>query len=912
MARSRNERGRLSGGLLFLLILGILALTFARTLAGWLLDYQWWKEIGQTSTWISMLIYGSGPALLACVIAFAVFWIAHARGMKSAGARLLENRTYARISTLVILLIAIFLGSASVDSWTVVRFFGGRGINDPSQWRDPVFGHPLSFYLFELPFYSAMLHVLLAVCIAGMLIYWITGHLWNLRSRFPQMAAGDINLEMTGATLTKAFESVFLRGMLSVLLLAIAGYFLLSRYDLLLTDHGFMTGADWVAVTIRLPFAWLSAAAAILAAALIWTKARRVAALLILVPVIGGIVPSVINALYVRPNEITIQKPYIQQHIEATRAAYGLGRHTTERVFPARVEAPIDVQKNRILLDNVRLWDWRAFHDTVSQVQPLRPYTFSDTDVDRYTIEGQLRQLLLSPRELDLNQLGDARSRWINPHFVYTHGYGLVLAEANRITPNGLPHLLIKDAPPVVTESSLKLSRPELYYGQEVHEPVFVRTEQPEFNYPSGSENVHTKYEGTGGFVMSGPLTKIAAAVVYGDFNIVLTNQLTSQSRMMIHRNVLERLRTAAAFINWDSDPYLVIAADGRLFWIVDGYLTSNAHPYSHRVSTRGIGAFNYIRNSVKATIDAYNGTLRLYVFDETDPIIRSYRNLLPDLFSPMSSMPADLRAHARFPEVLFRAQAEIYRTYHMRDPEAFYNKADLWDIARWVKGQESKPEPLDPMYVIATLPGEASPEFLLMTPFTPRNKDNLIGLMMARCDGDKLGETQVLLLSKQEILLGPMQVEARINQDQNISKDLTLWNQQGSQVLRGQMSVLPIDDTFIYVEPIYIQAKEARMPQMKKVVVAAGNTLIYADTYDQALAQLGGLAQSAPPTAAPPPASAPVKTTTSLAPVPSATPDVRMQAVREHLRRYRELSSQGKWADAGKELEAIEGLVKQ
>jgi uncharacterized membrane protein (UPF0182 family) len=400
---------------------------------------------------------------------------------------------------------------------------------------------------------------------------------------------------------------------------------------------------------------------------------------------------------------------------------------------------------------------------------------------------------------------------------------------------------------------------------------------------------------------------RIAAAVARADPNILLTGYLTPQSRMMIRRNVRVRLRTLAPFITWENDPYLVVSKDGRLVWTVDGYTSSQAHPYSRSIELEGVGDVNYMRNAVKATVDAYDGETRIYIFDPSDPIIRAYQHLFPRLLRPFSEMPPDLRAHARYPEIFFRVQAEVYRTYHMRDPQAFYNKEDLWDISRTIQGQGGHPEPVAPAYVVASLPGEDQAEFLLIVPFTPRNKDNMIGLMVARCDGEHLGDLVVLQLSKQELIFGTMQIEARINQDQTISKDLTLWNQQGSQVLRGQMLVLPIANTFLYVEPLYIQAAEARMPQLKKIALAIGNTLIYRDTYEQALADLSNLMQGAVPEAARPPTAAP-----AAGAAPAAAPDPRLESLRTHLRRYRELASQGKWAEAGRELEAIEAEVQK
>jgi hypothetical protein len=407
----------------------------------------------------------------------------------------------------------------------------------------------------------------------------------------------------------------------------------------------------------------------------------------------------------------------------------------------------------------------------------------------------------------------------------------------------------------------------------------------------------------------------VAAAIRQGDANILLTDYLTPESRMMIRRDVAERVRAVGRFLEWDPDPYMVITESGRLVWVVDAYTASQAHPYSPTVQAAGIGRVNYVRNSVKATVDAYDGTTTLYVFDEQDPIVLAYRKIFPRLFKPESEMPADIRAHVRYPEMMFRIQAEIYRTFHMRDPQAFYNKEDVWDLARQTSGQAGSPQPVTPTYIVASLPGEDRAEFLLMTSFTPRAKDNLLGVMLARCDGENLGELVFLQLSKQELIFGPMQIAARINQDQLIAKDLSLWNQQGSQVLRGQTLVLPIGDTFLYVEPIYIQATEARMPQLKKVVLAVGNRLIYEDTYEQALAQLSAGAPAAKPglvpetqqiSGQPPPSGAAPQT-------PAAAPagDPRIDRVRQHLRRYRELVSQGRWSEAGRELEGIESEVR-
>jgi uncharacterized membrane protein (UPF0182 family) len=884
----------------------LLLLIGARTIASVLIDYEWWKELGQVETWLSMYLYSVGPLAAATAIAFVVLWWTHARALKFAGTGLGEHSIYARLSALVLLLLAFVVSSASLDTWTVVRYAGSRHLPpDALAWLDPVFGRPLGFYLFDLPFYSDLRGFLLALTIVSILLYWIAARVWQLRHRLAEMR--DMREIDPGIfRLEGGLESRFLRGALVIALIAFAVQFFLGRYEMVLNQHNFLVGADYVDNFIVLPLQWLLIAACLGAAILVWMGRWGLAAFMALALVVRFIVPVAVSGLYVRPNEISLERPYIEAHIHATRSAFGIENQAKEIEFKVDQNATIDPARHRNVLENVRLWDWRPFHDTISQTQALRPYyVFPDTDVDRYTIGGNYRQVLVASRELDIRQVSEANTSWINSHFIYTHGYGMVLAEVSKIRPDGLPVLLIQNMPPEVTAPGMKLVRPEIYYGEVVHEPVFVHTQQEEFNYPSGADNKHSVYEGKGGFSIGSFPMRLAAAVRQGDLNILLNTYFSDQSRMLIRRNVLERLQNLAGFLEWDSDPYMVITDDGRLVWMVDGYTVSNAHPYSRSIELDNIGQVNYMRNAVKATIDAYDGTTNLYIFAPADPIIQAYRNLFPKLFHPAAEMPAGLRAHARYPEKLFNAQSQIYRTYHMLDPQAFYNKEDVWDVARYVHGQNGEREPMTPNYVVASLPNSDKPEFMLLLPFTPRTKDNMIGLMVGRCDGDHLGELVVLQLSKQELIFGPMQIDAQINQDETISKDLTLWNQQGSQVLRGQTLVLPVDNNFLYVESVYIQATQARMPQLKKVVLVTGNRIIYTDTYEEALAQLGarpavGTAQTAA-AAAPAPAAA----------SPPAAGDHRVESIRNHLRRYRELAGQGRWAEAGKELEAIETELK-
>jgi len=888
------------------LVAAVLLLVLARWLASFVIEYQWWSELGQLETWFNLWIYGVAPVAVATVVAFAILFLAHIYALRFASTRLRDHRIYAWVISLFLLFLAFLIASATLDTWTVIRFAGSRSLPEiAGSFHDAIFGKPLSFYLFDLPFYQDLRRYLLALVIVAIAVYWLSARAWQLRYRVPELRNME-RIDLSVLRLSGGLESRFLRNAVAVLLLAFAAKYFLGRYEMVHNEHGFMTGIDYVDANITLPLQWLLIAASLAAAAFVSSGRWMLAGIMVLAIPVEFLIPKLVSSLYVKPNEISLERSYIDTHIRATRSAYGLEKRVKELEFKTQLSTSIDTTKNRPLLDNVRLWDWRPFHDTVTQQQALRTYyAFNEPDVDRYTIDGQYRQVLLAPRELDIRQLPDAQASWINPHFIYTHGYGLALAEVSKITPEGRPVYLVENMPPDIYTPSLKIVHPEIYYGEIMHEPVFVRTAQEEFNYPSGNDNVKSRYNGLGGFPISSFPMRVAAAVHEGDFNILLTQYLTPESRMMIRRKVLDRLQELAGFLNWDGDPYLVITPEGRMVWIVDGYTTSNAHPYSRTLNIDRFGDFNYIRNSVKATIDAYDGTTRLYVFDPADPIIRAYQKLLPELFHPRSEMPAGLQAHTRYPEILFNVQAETYRTYHMTNPQSFYNKEDLWDLAQNVAGQNGQPQPVTPTYLVANLPGEAKPEFLLMTSFTPRTKQNLIGVMAARCDGEHLGELALLELSKQELTPGPMQVAASINQDQNISKDLTLWNQQGSTVLRGQMLVLPVDNTFLYVEPIYLQANEARMPQLKKVVLGIGNRLIYTDTYEQAIAQLGGVT-GAQPTAGEsrPSASSPAQTT--------ALMPGTLDTLRRHFGRYRELQAQGKWSEAGRELEALEAELKK
>src|SRR5579864_1713837 len=697
--------------LIVLAVLAALLLFWAiPTLANLVIDYKWWNEVGQVNTWTKLLWYAIAPVAVAAFMAFIGLWLAHDRGLHFAGIRSRDFRLYSRWVPVALALVAIVFAQISVDYWTVMRFFGSRRLTLPADaWKDPVFSRPLTFYLFSLPFFSQVLGFGFVLAILCALVFWATAKGWQLAEKFryggfESGPRGTLTIGPGSLLLTGATRAGFVRIITVILLLGFAVWIYLGNYELLLNSHAFMTGADYVDEKFTLPLRWLLIVVTLGALPLVWLRRYKNAAVLVIgFFILQAALPLVVHAVYVRPNEISIERPYIERHIEATSIAFGLNRNSQELPFIPTGQASVDPVQDATLLDNVRLWDLRAYNATITQIQALRPYyTFPATDVDRYFPNGRIKQVLLSPREIDVTQLSaEASQSWINPRFIYTHGLGAVLSEVNKITPDGLPVLLIENAPPEIKTPGFQLTRPEIYFGEKTQDPVFVHTAREEFDYPSGDQNKYSSYQGTGGFPVGSFPLKLAAAISQGEPNIVFTGYLTGQSRMMIYRNVKARLAHLAGFLQWDQDPYLVIADDGRLVWMVDGYTTSLSHPYSATIPVAGLpeGA-NYIRNAVKATVDAYTGKISLYVFDPGDPIIQAYEHLFPKLFVPASEMPADLRRHARYPEALFQAQAEAYRTFHMRDPQVFYNKEDIWDVARNVTGQSAQPEPVQPSYV--------------------------------------------------------------------------------------------------------------------------------------------------------------------------------------------------------------------
>ncbi len=630
--------------------------------------------------------------------------------------------------------------------------------------------------------------------------------------------------------------------------------------------------------------------------------------------------PLLVQWLVVEPNEITFERRYIENNIEFTQHAFGLD--TVEgRQFPASDRfTPEMVKANADLLSEVRLWDWRALDEVYKQFQEIRLYyEFYNVDMDRYTIGGRYRQVMVSARELTQRNLPEQSQTFVNKRFKYTHGYGLTLSTVSDFTPDGLPSLLVKDIPPRSEAPELQVDRPEIYYGELTRQPAVVNTREAEFDYPSGDQNIYTRYAGQGGVQLSNWWRRFVFGWKFDGTPLLFSTYPTSESRIMFHRQVRERVATLAPFLRFDSDPYVVLV-DGRLYWIIDGYTVSSYYPYSEPFSSREVIEYreggrtrrlinhvsrhlngaNYARNSVKAVVDAYQGTVDFYVFDPDDPIVRVWREAFPDLFTDRESMPDALRAHVRYPESFLLTQGLVYAKYHMSDPDVFYNQEDLW--VRATEKYYADIRPVDPYYVMWKLSGSDAAEFVSVLPFTPRHRQVLIGWLAGLCDAENYGRLLAYKFPKEKLVFGPQQVETKIDQDRNLSSQLTLWDQRGSSVIRGNVLAIPIEDTFLYVEPIYLRADTAAYPELRVVVVMHGDVMSYGETLDEALA---GLFDGAPPRLQSETASQP--------PLPEreTVGDLARQA-NEAFESYLRLQAERSFEAAGRELEALRDLLQR
>jgi uncharacterized protein len=773
---------------------------------------------------------------------------------------------------------------------------------------DPIFGKPIDFYLFTLPAWQFitgwLLTLALLACVIALFFVFVTGSSRVLAGR-------------RGRPIAPPWRGFSLAFGFLLLILAMRAY--IARFERLFDEHTIFGGVTYTDAHVMLPGMLAVCAALVLGAAISTINVvavPRVRWLMVAVApaVICYLVLQIsgwyVSSFIVKPNELVRERPYIAYNIDLTRQAYGLDRLAL-REFPAETTvAAADPANNQATLQNIRLWDWRALQDTLRQIQEIRTYyDFPDIDIDRYEINGILRQVMLAPRELNVEKLPESSRNWINEKLIYTHGYGVTMNPVNGFTAEGLPTLILSNMPIQTTVENIVVKRPEIYFGELTDTDVYVKTRQQEFNYPQGQTNSLTSYEGNGGILLGSFLRRLLIASDRGDLTkLPFSDDINAESRLLMRRNVRERVEALAPFLTYDSDPYIVIGDDGRLSWIMDAFTTSDGYPYSSHHAL-GNTSINYIRNSVKVVIDAYDGTTTFYVFDPQDPIITAYRQIFPGLFKDAASMPPALRKHVRYPELLLKLQAAVYGLYHMSDPQVFYNREDLWTVASEVGMDESgqqKTQPMEPNFVLMKLPGEAAVEFVEILPFTPANRNNLIGWIAGRSDGEQYGRSVVYDFPKTRLVDGPLQIEARIDQNAQLSGQLTLWNQQGSHVRRGTLLVIPCGRALLYAEPIYLQAERSPMPELRLVVLALQDRLAYGPTFDSAMRGLfGGEASSLSSTAAPVEPERSSAASTAAAP-PVTDLNALIAGAAKDLADYQRLTAEGKLAEAGQRLEQL------
>lgn len=905
-------------------LVALLAIIFVllTVLSDLYVDWLWFDSLGQSAVYLTSLTWRVGLFLtgaLATAVAIGGNYLLARRlapsrppifaleGGAWQRAASFERAAVERVLGLAALaltfLAAILLGASLAAQWdTVLRATQAQ----PFGLRDPIFGEEVSTYVFLVPAWRLAVDTLLAILLLACLVVL---PLYAFRVL-------GFNLQLV------RFDLVLPRGVrvhlgvgLALFFLLMAARYRLDMYDVLLHQGGLVPGATYSDVHARLPGLWVVVGAMLGSALLSLLTIRRRDLRLLWFPVIAWpstvivgtvIFPSLTQQLQVLPSELNQERPYIEHAIAMTRRAYGLDR-VVERPFPAAEEVrPEEMAAHTATIENIRLWDHRPLRDTYNQLQSIRQYyEFHDVDIDRYVVGGRYRQVMLAARELSRERLAAQAQTWVNQRLQFTHGYGLVMSPVNEVVGEGLPNLLIRNIPPV---GELPVERPQIYFGEKTAGYVIVGTREREFDYPSEEGNVFATYTGRDGVGVGSLWRRLLFASYFNDGNILLSTSLTPESRILFRRTVRERLNALAPFLAYDNDPYIVLA-DGRLVWMQDAYTVTNRFPYAAAYR----GRLNYIRNSVKVVVDAYDGSVQFYVADPSDPILQAYQRMFPTLFQPLSAMPEALLRHIRYPEDLFRIQAEILRTYHMTDPQVFYNREDVWAIPREVFLDQ--PIDMTPYYVIMRLPDEPREEFILMLPFTPQNKDNMIAWLAARSDGPHYGELLLFTYPKDRLIFGPMQIEARINQDPRISAQLALWQQRGSRVLRGNLLVIPIGQSNLYVEPLYLLAERGQIPELQRVIVATGNRIVMAQTLGEGLAQLTG--SRGPVLAGPAPPAAP-STPSGAAPVPPGRDNVRerlgdlARAANERYQRAQEALRNGDWARYGEELRALEGLLRE
>ncbi len=724
------------------------------------------------------------------------------------------------------LLPALFFAISSLPYWQDILLF----LNATSfHVRDPIFGNDVSFYVFKLPVISWAVNLLLVLDI---LLIVILGMVYATSGSFVFVRRGVKWWVEIDDKKRKHLAFLF-----AIMFLLIAVVSWLKGYDLLYSDQGVVFGAGYTDVHANLWGYKIVAVFGVITAISIITYGfyRRlktllygIAMLIVVAIAVLGVYPYIVQKFVVEPSEISRERPYIKDNIRFTRLAYGLDK-IVEKKFAFG-------PKKSVKLSDVMLWDRRPLKQTYKQLQEIRLYyDFNSVDLDRYYLKklGGVRQVAVSARELNVSQIPAEAQTWVNRHLKYTHGYGVVVSPVDEITEEGLPYFFVSNIPPETSYPELKILRPEIYYGEETNDYVLVNTLTKEFDYPKGDKNVYTSYKGKGGIKL-GLLNKLVFMWKYSTLKFILTNYITSNSRIMIHRNIKERVKILAPFLLYDDDPYIIID-NGRLYWMIDAFTYTDKFPYSQPFNE----SFNYIRNSVKVVVDAYNGDVVFYVLDRKDPIVMSYMKIFPGMFKDISDMPEGLKRHIRYPRSLFWIQANMYRAYHMRDPQVFYNREDYWNIPYELYVSEK--QYVEPYYIMLSLPPSKEKEFIVMLPFTPAKKDNMIAWLAASCDFDNYSDMVAYKFPKESLVYGPMQIEARINQTPSISQQLTLWSQKGSSVVRGNLLVIPIEHMLFYVEPLYLIAERGELPELKRVIVSDGNAIVMDYNLNDALSKLLG-----------------------------------------------------------------------
>ncbi|TFV74167.1 UPF0182 family protein [Bradyrhizobium frederickii] len=725
-------------------------------------------------------------------------------------------------------LLALLVAAAKVGNWGVLLRFVYQV---PYGADDPLYNKDIGFYLFSLPAYILIKNwMMLALVLSALFaaaIYWVHG----------DIEYGSHRRSMSSTVIAHG------SALLGLLFAVKAWSYGLDRYLLLYGDNGVVVGASYTDVHVGLPALWLMIGLSVIAAFAAWANLRvrtyRLPAVAFLLVVIGsfalsGVIPLLFEQFFVKPSELELERPYIQRNIALTRQAYNLDQIAAKPFAAEQKLSFKTLDANKATIDNIRLWDWLPLSDTYAQLQEIRTYyKFHDLDVDRYWLDGSYQSVMLSARELRPSLLPPNAQTWVNRHVLFTHGTGAVMSPVTRKSSEGLPFFYLRDIPPVA-DGGPQIHEPRIYYGEEPDSYVIVKGSAPEFDYPKGKDNAYAAYEGTGGVPIGAMVWRGLFAYYFNDPNLLLSSYITTDSRIMIRRNIQERVRTIAPFLRLDHDPYLVIS-NGRMFWMQDAYTVSSYFPSAQPAQDQDI---NYIRNSVKVIIDAYNGTVDFYLMDTGDPVAATYRRIFPNLLKPFSAMPTDLRRHIRYPEDLFLIQAQLYQSYHMEAADVFYNREDLWQFPRQPGG--GGVATMAPYYIIMRLPGEPQAEFFLMLPMVPSRRDNMIAWLAARCDAPDYGKLIVYEFPKEKLVYGPFQIEARINQSTEISQQITLWNQMGSRVIRGaNLLVIPIENSILYVTPLYLRAEQGHLPELKRVIAAYGEHVVMKETLGEALSAL-------------------------------------------------------------------------